>query len=167
MFRITRRDLEQGFEIARGNVTRASGDYEGQKPGVMSQIVKTGEIGGAAFLTGLLSGRFGPVAIGGSPVPVDLGVSALLHGGNILLNTGKLSPHISNVADGVFGAWSAKAGVGVGTKWRMKKGLPPVQVGPGPQAAGQLSAPSAPPPVARSRVPFTEVELRALVGEVK
>lgn len=157
MFRITRRDIEHGFDIARRNVGKVSGDFSGGGRGLTKKFIESVEIVGSAFGVGVLSGRFGPLTVSGTPVPVDLGGAVALHMMNLLMDTGRLEPHLSNVANGVGAAWATKAGVGVGTDMRVKKGLPPVSV----SGTDTSALPAASP----RRGPLTEAELMALASK--
>jgi hypothetical protein len=168
MFKITRRDIEHGYDVARRTVGRVSGDYDPKLGGkTVGKLVETGEVMGSAFLVGLASGRYGPLTVGGTPLPMDLGAAVFLHGANMLLDTGRLESHITNVANGTGAAWATKVGVGAGTEMRRKRGLPEVKISgqfPVGENEGVQRILAGSPP---RRRPFSEAELMGLANQVR
>ena len=131
MLNITRRDIEEAHQYARDAMTRGSArDYNkktGESRTVGGVIRQTMGVGIGAFGVGVLTGRLGPLHIGGNPVPVDLVAGLGIHLGTFLASAFfniEAPKDFNNVADGVLAGYFTKFGVGVGTQLRAKANLP-------------------------------------------
>ena len=85
---------------------------------VVVQAVHSTEVGGAAFIAGIIQGRSGSVEVVG--VPLELALALGLHGAAFVGLGGKMAPHLHGFADGFMGAYMACLGRGVGVKMRLK-----------------------------------------------
>lgn len=79
----------------------------------VGQVIRTMEIGGAAFGAGLLKGRYGTVEVAG--VPADLGAAAALHGLGFL-GGGRYKEHLHAFGDGVLASYLTTVGAGIGDR---------------------------------------------------
>lgn len=82
------------------------------------KVVRTAEVGGAAFGMGLVQGRTGGVEVFG--VPMELGLGLGLNIFALLGGAGEYSEHLNNVGDGCLAAYATTLGRGVGTTMRNK-----------------------------------------------
>ena len=126
---ISRRDIDEANRYARDAMSRVSRDpgrYGGE--GVGQRLTRTAEVALGAVGVGVLSGRFGPFNVNGTPVPMDLIAGVGLHLLSFMGLAGAASPHLSNVADGVLAGYLTKFGVGYGKVWAQKAGVPPQTV---------------------------------------
>lgn len=181
-FQLSRRDVDAAYAYANRNMKRLRDPETKGSSGVLHRLLQSGEILAGAAAVGVASGRFGPLNIGNTPVPIDL-VGGI--GGHLIAFwlDGAASPHIHNVSNGVLAGYITKLGVGVGTSLRMKAGLSPVSTsgdadggsaGPGATydiiGAAPYHAPAAlsqPQTAARAAAPLTEAELAALAQQVR
>lgn len=85
---------------------------------VVGQAVHTAEVGSAAFLAGVIQGKYEDVEIVG--VPLELALALSLHAAAFMGLGGRMAPHLHGFADGFFGAYMAGLGVGIGVKMRQK-----------------------------------------------
>jgi len=79
----------------------------------VGQVIRTMEVGGAAFTAGVLKGRYGTVEVAG--VPADLGAAAILHGVGFL-GGGKYKEHLHSLGDGVLASYLTTVGAGIGDR---------------------------------------------------
>lgn len=166
-FMLSRRDVESAYAYANRHMARSRRDPERPgEPGPLQRLLTAGEVVGAAAAVGVASGRFGPLNIGGTPVPLDAAGGIALHLIAFWLDSGEkgLSPHLHNFGTGALAAYATKAGVGVGTSLRMKAGLSPVAVS-GDGEPEQL--PGATSDIVGAAAPLTEAELAALAQAVR
>jgi hypothetical protein len=159
-FQLSRRDVESAYAYANRHMARSRRDPDRGESSVLGKLLTTGEVVGAATAVGVLSGRFGPLNIGGTPVPLDAAGGIALHLIGFWLDSG-LSPHLHNFGNGVLAAYGAKAGVGMGTSLRMKAGLSPVAV------SGDGEPEQLPGATSGAAAPLTEAELAALAQAVR
>jgi hypothetical protein len=111
-FSISKAQLQDIRSKAERMITRAKHITEKSEEAV-GQVIQTVEIGGAAFASGLIKGRFGNVEVVG--VPADLGAGSALHllaffGG------GKYKSHLHNFADGIIASYLTQLGAGIGSR---------------------------------------------------
>jgi hypothetical protein len=122
--------------------------------GVTAKFVSTLEVGGGAYLGGVIEGRTKdpshPDSMYGGTilhVPINLGVGALLLAGAHLDLAGReWSDHLNNLGNGFVASYAATAGHNFGDKWRSTGRLfggakaPAALPPPGPAAVhGDLS----------------------------
>lgn len=81
-------------------------------------VVHTTEVSSAAFVAGVVQGRYGGVELLG--VPLDLGLAVALHVGAFIGLAGKASPHLHGFGDGFLAAFLTTSGRGVGQNWAKK-----------------------------------------------
>ncbi len=86
-------------------------------------VVHTTEVSSAAFIAGVVQGRWGGIELLG--VPLDLGLAVALHVGAFIGLAGKASPHLHGFGDGFLAAFLTTTGRGVGQAWALKS--PPAQ----------------------------------------
>ena len=98
---------------------------------VVEQAVHSTEVGGAAFIAGVIQGRSGKVDIVG--VPLELALTLGLHGAAFMGLGGKMAPHLHGFADGFLGAYMADLGRDVGVKMRQKSGKTSGELPDGPR----------------------------------
>lgn len=79
----------------------------------VGQVIRTAEVGGAAFAAGVLKGRYGTVEVAG--VPADLGAAVALHGIGFL-GGGKYKEHLHAFGDGVLASYLTALGAGIGDR---------------------------------------------------
>lgn len=130
---ITRRDIEEAHRYARDSVGRLQSSR--QSAGVGGKVVRSAEVLAGAAGVGILSGYFGPLMLGNTPVPLDLAAGVA---GHLLAFTGlagSFSDHLHNVSDGIMAGYAMKFGVGYGKSLAQKSGRPisPVFSGVGGQ----------------------------------
>jgi len=118
---LTRRDIEDAHRFARSASDRAksfkeTGEY------VVGTITQTVEVAAGAVGVGVLTGRFGPIKIAGSPIPLDLALGVTGHLLGFAGVAGKYSEHLHNFSDGVVAGWLTKWGFGMGQQWADKQG---------------------------------------------
>jgi hypothetical protein len=81
-------------------------------------VIRTAEVGGAAFGIGLIQGRTGGVEVFGVPLELGLGIGLNIFG--LFGGAGAYSDHLHNVGDGCIAAYATTLGRGVGTTMRSK-----------------------------------------------
>lgn len=86
--------------------------------GAVQSVVRTAEVGAAAFAMGALNGRYGGVEVAG--VPADLGGALALHALGFLGVAGKSSTHLHALGDGLLASYAVTLGKGVGVNMREK-----------------------------------------------
>ncbi len=98
-------------------------------------VVHTTEVSSAAFVAGLVQGRYGGIEVLG--VPMDLGLAAVLHVAAFAGLGGKMSSHLHGFGDGFLAAFLTTTGRGVGQELLKKKGAAATTSGmlPGGNAA--------------------------------
>lgn len=79
----------------------------------VGQVIRTMEVGGAAFAAGVVKGRYGTVEVAG--VPADLAAAAMLHGVGFL-GGGKYKEHLHSLGDGVLASYLTTVGAGIGDR---------------------------------------------------
>jgi len=180
MLNITRRDIEEAQNYARDAMRGSARDYQGggDKRTVTGTIRQTLGVGAGAVGVGVLTGRFGPLHIGGNPIPLDLAAGVGLHLATFLLEAFagvSLPKDINNVADGAIGGYLTKFGVGYGTKLRSAAGKPPlnltdiggVERSNGQATPAQLRQGNLRSETARNKGPLSESELAAMAQAVR
>ncbi|MFH1010985.1 MAG: hypothetical protein V1784_07105 [bacterium] len=85
---------------------------------LVSTIVRTAEVGAAAFSMGLVQGKYGGVEIVG--VPMDLGLGLGLHMMGLLGVGGNMSHHLHAFGDGTLAAYLTTLGRTTGYAWKIK-----------------------------------------------
>lgn len=127
MINISRRDIDRAYDYANRGLSRARDPDPRGEDSVLKKMLNTAEVIAGAAAVGVASGRFGPLTIQNTQVPLDLvgGVSGHL----IAFWVGSgLGDHLHNFSNGVLAGYFTKLGVGVGTTLRMKAGLTPYTV---------------------------------------
>ena len=127
-FQISRAQTDAWKARAERLMTRAKAITEKSEETV-GQVIRTMEVGGAAFAAGVLKGRYGTVEIAG--IPADLGATAMLHG-VAFLGGGKYKEHLHSFGDGVLASYLTTVGAGIGDRMARES------------AAAALAAPTAP-----------------------
>lgn len=177
-FKISRRDVDAAYSYANRHMGRLR-DPDKSEKSVLGRLLQTGEVIAGAAAVGVASGRFGPLNLPNTAVPLDA-VGGV--GGHLLAFwlDGPASSHIHNLSNGVLAGYFAKVGVGWGAKLRTKAGLSPFAL---QDVTGQEPMLLAEPqvdiigrsvrpnvgaaPQARSVAPLTEAELAALAQQVR
>ena len=83
-----------------------------------AKFVRSCEVGGAAFASGVIQGRFGGMEIMG--VPVELGAGIALNVLGYFGAAGKHSDHLINIGDGALAGYLSATGRGLGAEWAGK-----------------------------------------------
>lgn len=122
---ITRRDLDRAISMTNRQRVMAERS-QAKKEGYMGALMQTAEVGAGALGSALLTGRYGPMAIG--PVPLDLLSGLALHALGFTDILGDYSQDLHNIGDGMIAAYLVKLGVGLGTAWRARAGEAPLTV---------------------------------------
>jgi len=177
---ITRRDIQAAHDYASRSLSRARDPERGSAGQVLDKLLETGEVLAGAAAVGVASGRFGPLNIANTPIPLDLvgGIGGHLLGFWI---GGKTSDHIHNFSNGVLAGYVTKLGVGVGNTLRAKAGqVPFTTMGEGEEILSSFSGErarmhggmpaygaGAETGAAPSGGPLTEAELAALAQQVR
>ena len=91
--------------------------------GVTRSVVRTAEVGGAAFGFGLLQGRLPEKRQKVMGVDIGLGSAALLHVMAFAGIGGDYSGHLHAIGDGALAAFLTKQGILYGAKLAKEKGL--------------------------------------------
>jgi hypothetical protein len=127
MINITRRDIDAAYKYANDGLSRARDPDARGASRVLGKMLETGEVIAGAAAVGVASGRFGPLNINNTQVPLDLvgGVSGHLIA--FWLGSG-VGDHLHNFSNGVLAGYFTKLGVGLGTTLRMKAGMTPFTV---------------------------------------
>jgi hypothetical protein len=81
-------------------------------------VVHTTEVSSAAFVAGVVQGRYGGIELLG--VPLDLGLAVALHVAAFVGLAGRSSPHLHGFGDGFLAAFLTTTGRGVGQAWAVK-----------------------------------------------
>lgn len=137
MLTITRRDIDDAYSAASAAHRHVQG-LRGKGESVMGQVIQTVEVQAGALAIGVACGRYGALHLKGSSVPLDMAAGVALHGAAFFGLFGRHGEHAHNLADGVLAAYTTKVGIGIGTKMRADKGLPPAMTVSGSDG---LSAP--------------------------
>lgn len=153
-FHITRRDMDKAMSAFR-SARDTLAPHKARVESVAGQAVQSGVINGAAFLTGLAQGRFGPMLLPGG-IPAAAAVGAGLHVAGFFGLGGKHNEALHNAADGMLASYSHLLGMGFGGKLRTSAGLPAIW-GDG-RVSGALGAGAA---------PVSDAELAALSRSVR
>ena len=124
MLTITRRDIEDAYSAASAAHRHVQG-IKGKGESVAGSLVQTVEVNAGALAVGVACGRYGALHLQGSSIPLDLAGGVLIHGAAFFGLAGRYGEHAHNFADGVLAAYTTKFGIGLGTKMRADKGLPP------------------------------------------
>lgn len=141
-FSITRQDLEALKEKAK----RAQTTVRNAKEMIAEQVghvVRTAEVGGAAFAFGVANGYTGGVEVLG--IPLDLGLGVLGHVGGFLVG-GDVSNHVHSISDGAIASYATVSGIGIGAKMKERQraaAAAPAGGSPPAAAAGALPSPNA------------------------
>jgi hypothetical protein len=173
-FQLSRRDVDSAYAYANRNLGRMRRDPDSSESGVLNKLLNAGEIVAGAAAVGVASGRFGPLNIAGTAVPLDAVGGVALHLVGFWLDS-SLSRHLHNLGSGVLAGYATKAGVGLGTSLRTKAGLSPVSVSgtyadDDVQSAYDIIGAQNPlhmTGAAQAASPLTEAELAALAQQVR
>lgn len=111
-FQISKQQAADWKQRAERLMARARNITEKSEETV-GQVIRTMEVGGAAFTAGVLKGRYGTVEIAG--VPADLGAAVALHGIGFL-GGGKYKEHLHSFGDGVLASYLTAVGAGIGDR---------------------------------------------------
>jgi len=167
---ITRRDIEEAHQFARDALNRAKG-YKNSGEAVVGQLTQTLEVAAGAVAVGALSGRFGPLTIANSPVPLDLALGVAGHAMGFVGIAGRHAEHLHNFSDGVIAGYLTKLGVGFGAQMRTKAGLPVLAISgedsyERPDIVG-YQLPSNYQPQVGAAQPLTEAELMRMAQAIR
>ncbi len=111
-FNISKQQAADWKNRAERMIARAKSITEKSEETV-GQVIRTMEVGGAAFTAGVLKGRYGTVEVAG--VPADLGAAAVLHGVGFL-GGGRYKEHLHSFGDGVLASYLTTVGAGIGDR---------------------------------------------------
>lgn len=166
MLTITRRDIEDAYSAASAAHRHVQG-IKGKGESVAGTLMKTVTVNAGALAVGVACGRYGALHLKGSTIPLDLAGGVLLHGAAFFGIAGRYGEHAHNFADGVLAAYTTKFGIGLGTKMRADKGLPPAMTVSGSDGPDYRMGYEAPPQVGTNGLhvgnePLTEAELAAM-----
>lgn len=84
---------------------------------VVETAVHTAEVGSAAFLAGVVQGRYGAIEIVGVPVELLGGIGLHMVG---FMGNSRNASHMHGFANGLLAAYATTAGRGVGRTWKSK-----------------------------------------------
>lgn len=148
---ISRREIEHAEHLAR----RALAHRDPSSPAAASKMgkgVQALETIGAAFVSGVAKGKWGPMSIG--PVPVDA-LAAVLLGGLGIFGPKSIADHSLNIGIGLGSGYAHAFGAGLGATW----GASSSAAGPrNVKVSGALG---------RGNAPLTEAEMRAFANAVR
>ncbi len=168
MLTITRRDIEDAYSAASAAHRHVQG-IKGKGESVVGQLVQTVEVQAGALAVGVACGRYGALHIQGSTIPLDLAAGVVIHGAAFFGLAGRYGEHAHNIADGVLAGYTTKFGIGLGTKMRTDKGLPPAMTVSGIDEPARMGYAPAPHHIGTNGVnhqvgndPLTEAELAAM-----
>lgn len=119
MLAITRSDAERllkSAQSAKASIKRA----RERADEAIGRVVQTTEIGSAAFVMGVVNGRWNGVEVLG--VPLDLLLGGGLH---VLAFAGVASDHLHNFGDGSLASYSTTLGAGIGREMAQKAAVAP------------------------------------------
>jgi len=139
MLTITRRDIEDAYSAASAAHRHVQG-IKGKGESVAGSLVQTVEVNAGALAVGVACGRYGALHLQGSSIPLDLAGGVLIHGAAFFGLAGRYGEHAHNFADGVLAAYTTKFGIGLGTKMRADKGLPPAMTVSGNDGGFRMGA---------------------------
>lgn len=100
------------------SLMRRASSVKSRAEGAVNNVVRTAEVGAAAFAMGAINGRYGGVEVAG--VPADLGGAVALHALGFLGVAGKSSAHLHALGDGLLASYATTLGKGVGVGMREK-----------------------------------------------
>src|SRR5574343_891916 len=89
--------------------------------GTVEALVRTAEVGSAAFALGAMQGRFGSVSVVG--VPAELGAAIGLHALGAFGVGGEAAKHLHSFGDGALASYLSTLGRGVGLSWQGSTGV--------------------------------------------
>lgn len=165
---ITRRDIEEASSYAR-DAMRFAKSNSSTGESVVGSVVQSLEVGIGAMGVGVLTGRFGPLHIGGNPIPLDLAAALALHLLGFMGLAGKHETHLHNFADGAMAGYLTKFGVGLGAKMRADAGKPALNL---TDISGDNDGRRGPPPQmtrgnSHAKRPMSISELAAMAQGVR
>ena len=105
-FQLSRRDVDSAYAYANRNLGRMRRDPDKSEEGVLNKLLNAGEIVAGAAAVGVASGRFGPLNIAGTAVPLDAVGGVALHLVGFWLDS-SLSRHLHNLGSGVLATGAA------------------------------------------------------------
>lgn len=119
---VTKAHAKQAIERYDSLKRRIAGMRENAEK-TTKTVVRTAEVGGAAFGMSFVQTRF--IDASGQPpqvfgVPLDLGIGIALGGFGLLGGAGAYSEHLTNVSDGCIAAYASAMGRGLGATTRGK-----------------------------------------------
>jgi len=116
-FAISKSQLVSSVKRAEALQTRAK-RVMARAEVVVKEAVSTLEVGGSAFVHGLIDGRYGGVEVVGVPLPL------LTAGGMHVLAFmgvgGALAPHLHQFGNGALASYMTTMGRGAGIAWKEK-----------------------------------------------
>ena len=93
---------------------------EARSRATIQTVVHTTEVSSAAFVAGVVQGRFGGIEVLG--VPLDLGLAAVMHVAGFAGIGGRYSSHLHGFGDGFLAAFLTTTGRGVGQQLLARRG---------------------------------------------
>jgi len=130
--KISMHEIQRLKEQAERMKKRVAGATE-RSHETIATLVRTAEVGAAAFGFGVVQGRYGGIEVVG--VPIDLGAGLLAHLGAMMGIGGNMSGHLHSFGDGALAAYLTTLGRGTGLGWKSGS----KQIG-GKSTTGSLSA---------------------------
>lgn len=150
---ITRRDLSRALSAAK-SARDALSIHTPTVSNVTHRASEAGLINGAAFLTGLVQGRLGPMLLPGN-IPAAAAVGLAGHVAGLFGLAGKYDDQLHSISNGILSGYAHTLGMGFGGRMRTKAGLPAIW---GTSLAGALGSGASGP---------TDAELRAMSRSVR
>jgi hypothetical protein len=114
--------------------------YREKFSAVTEGAIRLVEVGGGAWLGGMLEAKTGQGTF--MHVPINLGIGVALSAAGFLDLAGEYSEHLNNVGDGFIASYAAATGYNFGKNWKETGKLFGARSAPAP-----LPSPAAAPPV--------------------
>ena len=118
-FQVSRSELMKAANRASALQARAKRVMEKAET-IVSTVVGTVEVGTGAFVTGMITGKWGNLEVVG--VPVELMAGAALHLGGFVLGDKPMASHLHRFGDGAVAGYLSSVGKGIGVAWKAKAG---------------------------------------------
>ena len=106
-----------GWKAKALNLRKRMASNREEATRTIETVVHTTEVSSAAFVAGVVQGRYGGIELLG--VPLDLGLAVALHVGAFIGLAGRSSSHLHGFGDGFLAAFLTTTGRGVGDSWVM------------------------------------------------